>query len=243
MSRRRRSYRGRRAPFKFRKGYNRTSGYYRSNAKAVTELKFIDGTADSEVLAATTIPNNAGIPISFGTTGGAEANATWGSPIVQDTGESDRIGRKILIKSVHVRGQIVLSSASSEIDSYDTVRIMFVLDKQCNGTNFTLNDVLAETGVRDTVFSFKLLANKKRFAVLKDFSLSLHTAAHDNVNLLGYENARTFECHLTNLNIPMEYNSTTGAIDEVASNHLMCFFVSENNACTMRAQFRLRFIG
>lgn len=244
MSRRRRStYRGRKAPFRFRKGYNRTSGYYRSNAKAATEVKFIDGFADSDVLSTPEpVRNDSGHRFDFHSTGNTPGTG-WGAPIFQGTGENDRIGRKILIKSIHVRGMIEMKEASLDVQDWtDTIRFLFILDKQANGSTFTVSDVLEDATAGQAVWSFKNLRNKKRFAILKDFNMTLNGLTNGAVDRLG-RISKTVECHLTNLNIPVEYDSTLGDLTEVKSNHLICLMLSQHEQISVHLQFRTRFIG
>lgn len=79
----------------------------------------------------------------------------------EGTSVSERIGRKICIKSVQIRGFLLpqdgqVSSASC--------RVMLVWDKQVNGVIATIAEILSAS----TSHSFMNLDNRERFVVLMD---------------------------------------------------------------------------
>lgn len=79
----------------------------------------------------------------------------------EGTGISQRIGRKICIKSVQVRGIVRPVDATS---SDNTTRIMLIWDKQVNGVIATISEILSAA----TAHSFMNLDNRERFVVLMD---------------------------------------------------------------------------
>jgi len=85
----------------------------------------------------------------------------------EGTGVSQRVGRKICMKSVQVRGWITQETAQQPC----MVRIMLVWDKQVNGVIATIAEILSAA----TSNSFMNLDNRERFVVIKDKHYTLGT--------------------------------------------------------------------
>jgi len=240
----RRSFRGRRAPFhygsnshsKFKRGYNRTSGYYRANPNS-KELKFIDGFTQITTLSNQSLSASG---INFITNGFTGADMS----IIQDTGESDRIGRKILVKSIHLRGHWELPPTVISNQTADQIRLVIILDKQANGTQAVWDDVFADGAAQRAIWSYKKLSNSNRFVILKDFTSTINsmTLASITPGEVG-DVERGFECHLSNLNIPVEYSGTAGIIGEVQSYNIFALLMTNVARIGIRVQIRTRFIG
>lgn len=173
---------------------------YSRPARDVGELKFLD-TAHSD--------------------GTLAANMTFYNPMVvpQGTTESSRDGRKITIKSLHIRGHATLLNATDVTNTSTIMRMRVVLDKQCNGAQFTATDLLES----DAINSFANLANRGRFVTLIDRVMSFScpgATATGGAYSFG-EIIRPISINLK-CNYPIEYDNsvTTGAIGSVRSNYL-----------------------
>lgn len=206
------------------RGFVRTAGYYRGRRSGSgQELKFKD----------TTVP--AALSLLVGT-----IHSSSLVTIPQDGTESGRVGRKITVKSIHVRGLSVLAGTTDENNTDDTIRLMLVLDKQANGTAPAVTDIL-ETASID---SFNNLANKSRFRILKDTKLVLNSAM-GAIGVSGKSGNRTipFEWHIKNLDLPIEYDNTapTGALATVRSNNLVVLGISSDQTATVRYTARVRY--
>jgi len=184
------------------RGYARTgSAYtakYRYGASPTGEVKFLD-TATAFL---------------FDTTG--EVPATGQLNLVpQGVEESQRVGRKITIKSINIRWVI---SAGAGTTASDTLRLMLVQDTQANGAAATYSGV---GGVleSDTVTAFRNLENSNRFIVLKDWFFSLNPTAGIVGAFNSTQKSITFN---KKCNIPIEFDSSasTGAIGTIRSNNL-----------------------
>ena len=207
-------------------GYYRRSGYYGRYTGPRPELKFHDVDAD---LSAADRSN------------GVIVNTSSINLIAQGVTESQRVGRKCTIRSIAWRGQLKLTNpAGSGGPISQTTRLMVVLDKQCNGAAPNVDDILETTDWQ----SFNNLANKNRFRTLYDktFVLNPLSASGDGTaNDFGeYDRAFTF---FKKCSIPIEFDSTTGAITEIKSNNLVILAISDtsNTVTTMNSKIRLRF--
>jgi len=201
-------------------GYVRTGGYYGRFSGTGAELKFFDTT-------------NA---FAFDATGEVPATGQL-NLIPQGVTESTRVGRKCVIKSIQMRGIVLLQPAAAAV-SASTAYLYVVLDKQCNGAAAAATDVLTGTNFSQ---AFHNLSNSQRFVVLKKMKWTLQpsagvTTAYNNV-------ARSYDWY-KKCNIPLEFSSTTGAITEIRSNNIFLLAGSDgqtddliNLAGTCRVRF------
>ncbi len=210
---------------KKQRGFVRTSGFYgRFNGNRNSgpgELKFHDVDFDDAAIAAD------------GTIGAA------GTVIIipQGVTESTRVGRKCTIRSILWRYNITLfTQASAGAD--DIVRVILYLDKQCNGAIATITDLIES----DNWKSFNNLANSGRFRVLMDRT---HVIAKNSAAGNGTANdAGTCEFSYSfykKCALPIEYNSTTGALTEIRSNNINVLLFSKSGLCGFISKFRFRF--
>ncbi len=160
--------------------------------------------------------------------------------VPEGNGESARIGRKMTIKKIHVKGSIELFAASTFTTSSDTVICMLVQDTQTNGAAFVATDLIDT----DIFKSFRNLANSKRFNVLysRTFALKVSGGAPSGAALIRGEDRRTLSVNV-NVNIPIEYDNsaTTGVITSVRTNNVYWVTQSASAACAIIADARIRY--
>ncbi len=193
------------------------------HAKQNGELKFHDLDIDDSVIAA----------------GGNIAEDSV-LTIAQGTSESQRIGRKLILKSIGWRFFITLISTSVPADTSDVVRVILYLDKQANGATAAVTDILETSDFQ----SFNNLANKSRFRTLMDrtFALSATAGSFDGTNdqFGEFKVSNTF---FKNVNIPIEYDNslTTGVITTMRSNNIGVLLLSQSGTSQFGSKMRLRF--
>jgi len=144
---------------RFNKGYDRRSGmygrYYPNNPRSrQPEKKFFDTAVNSTFTTAGTV-----IP-SF-------------NLLTEGTGVNELVGRKIFVTSVQFDGLASVPAGSSgslsSVSNTTGMRLIFYIDKQCNGAAATAAQLLATPS---TIFSYLNLENSKRFRIVKDFRFS-----------------------------------------------------------------------
>ncbi len=162
--------------------------------------------------------------------------------IAQGTTESERVGRKIRIASVHYRGHVTIPfNGSTGAGGNDIIRMILVQDKQVNGATFLVLDYLETADIH----SFRNLSNVNRFHTLYDrqFQVDGHQGGGrgDNTVFTGVGRV-PFQFH-KNVNIPIEYNNTftDGRVTTQTSNGLFWLFISQAGLGSVEAQFRIRF--
>ncbi len=205
------------------RGYFRTAGYYgRFSGPGAIELKFHDLDVDDAAIAA-----------------GATIAEDSCNTIAQGVTEVTRIGRKCTIRQIGWKWNIKLPvTAPATGAQSDTVRVILYIDKQCNGAT------AATTGILETADyqSFNNLANKSRFRTLMDrtYTLNVQAASGDgaanDISEYSIDDSFYKKC-----NIPIEFDSTTGAITEVRSNNIGVMLVGKNGLAVFESKMRLRF--
>lgn len=199
-------------------GRHRTGGYYRSSSDMFKEKRFWDITF-SHVLTST-----AG---NFGSI----------NLVPQGTGESQRLGRKMMIKSIQCRGYFDYAPGTSAVGAgFGTA--MLVLDKQANGANAAAADVIDSTSAHIGV---RNLANANRFTVLKKIDMAMQTGGGVSA---AFANSVERVDFYHKCDIPIEFSSTTGAITEIKSNNLFWLLGSSteaSGAITFAGTLRLRY--
>ncbi len=204
-------------PRAFRKGYDRTSGFYGRFSKGL-ELKFFDLDLDDAVIAA-----GANITDSI-------------NEIPQGTTESTRIGRKCTIRSINWRYQIVIPAGTTN-NTADTVRVILYLDKQANGATAAVLDILETADFQ----SFNNLANKSRFRTLMDRTYSINSDISGDGTSLDSGKKELQDSFFKRVNIPIEFDSTAGAITEIRSNNIGVVLLSSDGVAGFFSKIRLRY--
>lgn len=135
--------------------------------------------------------------------------------IAQGAGESQRVGRKVMLKKISIRGYVQSANTANQ---NDYVRLICYLDKQCNGANAAVTDIL-ET---DAINSFNNLANKSRFKILRDMKFSSKDYSTTGQVFMPFE--ENIKC-----NIPLEFDGATGAITEIRSNNIGFLLIGQQD--------------
>lgn len=218
---RRTRYNPRRRSRRFIKGRSRTGGYYgRYPVGGVNaELKFHDDPGTGIVL----------LPAW-------DALKTSIVDVPQGTGESERIGRRVTMKSVNIKGWMIREALSNLAVSQARVRLALVQDKQTNGALTNPLDVWNE----NSVDSYRNLSNVGRFNILYDktFTLNVLAAAGNGSTNTTAAFGRYFKIS-RKINMPIEFDGPTGGISELQSNNLVWFAIFDG-ATTTTINFNVR---
>ncbi len=131
-----------------------------------------------------------------------------------------------------------MNSTSTINNATDTMRTMVILDKQCNGANPTVAQVLASTDID----SYRNLQLSGRFTVLLDRTTDINTmglagdgAANDSAPI-----SRSFSFY-KKCNVPLEFDASTGAITDLTTNNIFVLLISELGQSSWQAGCRVRF--
>ncbi len=176
------------------------------------------------------------------TTLGAAMIITNLNVLQQGDGQSERVGRKVVIKGLHIRGQYKLIAATAAGDTSTRLRQRVVLDTQTNKAEFVATDLV----VADVIDSFNKLANKGRFRVLSDqvYTFSSSGAAASGAAFVFGEDMVDVDINLK-LNLPIEFNADldTGVIATQTANSLkLTTQVADGEIIAQSLNVRIRFL-
>ncbi len=162
--------------------------------------------------------------------------------IPEGNGQSERNGRKITVRSIHMRYDILLPAAVGSNTTSDAVRVIVYLDKQTNGAAAVVADLL---NVADWQ-SFRNLGNTGRFAILMDKQVALNSksgSGRGTTDTLAFgEDERAFSWNKT-VNIPIIYDDSvsTGAIASMCCNNIGILTISKGGLAAFGSRVRIRY--
>lgn len=144
--------------------------------------------------------------------------------IAQGAGVTQRIGNKILVKSIQFIGTFIPQNAgTAQVSTYSPsqmVRMLVLVDKQPNGALPAASDVF-ESGTN--VFSPINLSNRDRFVVIKDKMYTLGPAvstATANQYAFGGDCIRLCKFY-KKLRLPVTFGGSTSAITDLRTNNII----------------------
>ena len=215
-----RKYTKRRA---FVPGRDRVGGYYGRYSGRLAELKFHDVDLDDAIVA-----TNAQMTASV-------------NLIAQGVTESERVGRKCTLRSVHWRYKITLPEQDAQATpaTGDIIRIIMFVDKQCNGASAGSTDVLEANDFQ----SFRNLSNSGRFDILmdKEIPINYNGMASDGAGIVSQAKVMKRGMFNKKCALPVEFSGVTGAIGEIRSNNIGTLIISSDGVCGFESKIRLRF--
>ncbi len=189
------------------------------------EIKFHDLDVDDAVIA----------------TGGTIAEDSL-ITIPEGLGESERIGRKLTVVSLHMNWDILLPFTASQTQTSDAVRIIVYLDKQTNGAQPAILDLLEVADWQ----SFRNISNSGRFQFLMDRMVSVNASAgsgRGTTDTLAFgEQEKHFRWN-KKVNIPIIYDDSvsTGAITSVCCNNIGILTISKGGFAAFGSRIRVRY--
>lgn len=166
----------------------------------------------------------------------------------QGDGESNRDGRVYHLASLHIRGDIITTTAEAEAapSGAKEVRIVIVQDTQTNAAELTATDVMDDGGTVD-LYAFRNLQYSKRFKVWKDKTLRIPVQIVNEgaVNSFASQQSRIpFNFNFTfKKPIKVTCSGTTDAVASITDNSFHLIAVSNSTSCQIQYQVRARFFG
>lgn len=156
--------------------------------------------------------------------------------VATGTDFTDRIGRKIMLKSVYVRGRIAPVDGGT---SNSLARVMIVYDMQANGAAPAITDILKTATSQDQLN----MNNRDRFRVIMDKQFPVGGVD----TTVGYAQAPCiFQVKkFKRLNLETLYSGTTNAIASIATGALFMVTIGDvaaGSGATFNGSVRVRFM-
>jgi len=156
--------------------------------------------------------------------------------MAQGAAETQRIGNRIKLTSVHLRGKVILPpSALTAVE--DTVRILILLDRQANGAAPAVTDVLTTADYR----AFNNMNNKGRFQTLVDETIDLCYQTGVNATPAYAAVSKSFMMNKKGLGISLMYSTSTPGIADVRTNNIVVLAISSGGVATLEYIARIRY--
>ena len=161
----------------------------------------------------------------------------------QGAGDSERIGRTISCKSLHIRGQCVIPATNDFAEGSTILRLVVGVDTQCNGSDITVADVF-DAGVETALITnrFRQLDNVYRIKILYDKVISVNSqAAQGNgTTRSSYQTKRNWYANIP-LGFKTHFSGTTTNTSNVADNNIFVLLLDSEGVCTGEFNARLRY--
>jgi len=141
-----------------------------------------------------------------------------------DNGE--RIGNRITVTNINAHMLAVTGTSATNPGLDNTVvRVILGIDKQCNGANTAIGDVLQSA----SPYAFRNMFTLNRFVILKDklFVLDpkVYTTTGPNVSQVGRVLKFSWKGQL-----PIMYSDNTATIGNIESNNIFLLVVTDRTA-------------
>lgn len=220
-------------PYRAPKPSYKSSANFRTGGFNGLELKFIDYTYSGAIV---------------GTSASAEANPSGigclNATATGDT-ESSRDGRRNIVKSVHVKGCVILDNTNdaSSLPAARVVRVVMYHDTQSNGVEANSEDImLSTTNVEE---AFRNLQFSKRFRILHDqtFDMAPISAAAGTATTVDTGGVvQSFKIN-KKMNMPVNHDGSTAVVGSITDNAIGMIAFASNSGCTLNYTSRVRFLG
>ncbi len=163
--------------------------------------------------------------------------------IPEGNGEEQRIGRSITIKKISWRYEVVIPATAIAVNTSDSVRILLIHDKQCNGALPT--DALPVLETSDYQ-SMNNLSNNKRFRILMDKTVDMACpsgSGRGSTDTLQFGEQRKNFTFFKDCNIPVEYDNseTDGTITTIRSSNILCILATASGVAGFASKIRFRY--
>ncbi len=170
--------------------------------------------------------------------------------VAQGNGESQRLGRKYQVHSLHIKGFVEAATSESAVTPQQDIqcRLVVVIDSQTNAAQLSATDVF-DAGLTDDINAFRNLQHSTRFRVLKDktfkINRSMAVVNEGAANLFATASQEIPFKWNFRFSTPLEIitTGTTAAINVVATNSIHVIGIATSTAGLINYQSRLRYTG
>jgi len=171
----------------------------------------------------------------------------------------NRIGNKITMKSVHLRGVIQFDPLQTGNATPELLRLLVVYDRQPNGVTPPLAAIIQgldrnNTSLGSSTFQPMNIANSERFLMLADI---MHYIPNNNSTIVGLRPIETAllpysgnkEAHFSRFirlkDLETQYQGSSGVVGDLSSGALwlVAFTSNADETCKVDIGCRLRFYG
>lgn len=204
------------------------------------EVKYTDSNINTNIIAGTDASGGEVDPATYDCIAYPEAG----------TGSTQRIGRKIKLLTIHVKGMVYLAAETNQTsaDAATKVYVALVMDKQSNGAQMSSEQCFKNMNgaALDAANPHRNLEFSKRFKVLKTHECVIRPAvlSYDGTNMEQGGDLSPFDFFITFKKPQLiEFSSTSGQVNNVVdkSFHMIAYASGTTPQTTIRYGARIRF--
>lgn len=175
--------------------------------------------------------------VSFAPLDPTNANFQLLNGVATGTDYTNRIGRKIIVNSMLIRGNF--SNVINVTDSDGAIlRLMVICDEQPNGAAPIITDILQTAHY----LAPANLNNRGRFKILYDKFLTMNSWSHSGgVLATGSPGPKTFKLY-KRLTLPVIFNGTGATVGSIQTNSIYLVALCSNTTCNFEFNSRIRFV-
>lgn len=166
------------------------------------------------------------------------------SAVVQGGGPQQRQGRKYVVTDFMCRYYINFGTETDAQAADEVVRVVFFLDKQCNGTAASAHLVLEPTPGQSTTdyLAYQNMDQVERFQILYDrtHKMDKYAGANNGSTDVFAATGAMGRCYKKGY-WPHLCTNTGATVGDLASNNIGMLVISKSNKCTVTARSRIRF--
>lgn len=158
--------------------------------------------------------------------------------VAQGTDFTNRVGRKVIVKSIHVK-YFIGATFTADGATGDIIRYMLVWDYQANGALASASDILTTT---DSLSGINL-TNRDRFKVLYDKRHVMEAVDYNAGTIVAGNGRPVFAQRYMRVNMPMIFGGTAATIGSIQTGSLVLLVLSANSstAWSIASNIRVRF--
>lgn len=161
--------------------------------------------------------------------------------IVQGILDTERTGRKIVVKHIHGRGAYTLPKSvdSATAKNGDILRMIVYLDKQANAAAPDPADILTTASYSSHYNMF----NQDRFEILADEAVAINYRVMAGVNIDQVTTGPVFypiDFSMA-LDVEVEFDDPSGDLTTIMSNNIGILFISRSGIVDIDSVWRTRF--
>lgn len=137
---------------------------------------------------------------------------------------NNRIGKKITVMKVTVRGQVFVDALTAAQQSIPQVfRIILLVNKNCNGAQPTPSEVISSANANNMIYGYSNLSFFGKYRILKDktFTLTPQNSVGDTTTNETAPVVQRFKLtHKFAKPLVVTFNTNTGAVADIVQNSL-----------------------
>jgi len=121
--------------------------------------------------------------VTYTIAGSAPFDSTIVGSIATGTDYTNRVGRLILVKSIQLKLFLRCAQPNAPSNNLDSIRVMLWVDKETNGSDTTVGNVLSLAGSALDVTALRNMTYHDQFQVLMDQTIALAAAGPGGIML------------------------------------------------------------